>query len=143
MTQKNNMMKIFSTLDGVSTFKLIPLDSTCRFIEAVFHPGFKILVVIDESKYTSYRFIPKVDDNGNPEYIKGTKQKKEQRILLESWHEHKITDRKEIEAFVNMFTIDGPHNLEEYFKVEKTEPDPVSAEDQKLEVIKDGTEISG
>lgn len=132
------MMKISSTLDGVPTFKLIPLDSTSRYIECVFHPGFKILIVVDEQKYSAYRFIPKLDDSGNTEYIKGTKTQKQQRVLLESCHEHKITDRKEIEDFVNMFAINGPHNLEDYFKIPETTPDPINGDESKLEIVDRG-----
>ncbi len=56
--------------------------------------------------------LPKLDENGEPVRLKAPnpstgKVVKEQRVLVETFGEHYITDKADIEAFIHLFAINA------------------------------------
>ena len=65
--------------------------------------------------------LPRLDDDGNPIKLKNPnfeagKTVKEQRVTLETYNEYYITDKSEIESFINIFGINATSfDYKQYF----------------------------
>jgi hypothetical protein len=113
------------------TFKLIPVSKDCPYVEAIFDPGSKILAVISTTAKETYHMVDKLDDNGDPQKMKiqrkqdGSDIKKERR-LLKTYAEYYITDKDEIELFINGFCINADmFDYKQYLNAEaEPQPDP-------------------
>ncbi len=107
---EKSMLLVTSTWDGESTFKLIPISLSCPYQEIIYVPKAGTLAVISKTPLQKYTMLPKMDSNGDVEYLKGKtrsngKPYKEERRLAESYSEYFIEDKEEIRDFVAMFAI--------------------------------------
>ena len=96
-----NMVLTSSQWDGQPSFRLIPVTKECPYVEGLFDPRSKILVLISCITKQSMHMIPKLDDDGNSMKIKHAgptdrRQIKEERKALENFQEYYIIDRNEI-----------------------------------------------
>ena len=116
-------MYLSTQWDGTPSFRLMPIDISCPYAEAIFIPQRKMLAVIGKEPKTEFKFIPKVDEYGQPMLKGGTGQngvdpvQKEERMLLDFNWEYQIYVKEEIEEFLEMFAGGVPKNWEDYFKV--------------------------
>jgi len=81
--------------------------------------------------------VAKLDDNGDPIPTKSArvngKKYREQRVTLETFSEHYITEKKEIEEFIKMIAL----NESTYdYKALMVDPAIIVPETNKLELIK-------
>ena len=107
-----NMMLITSNWGPYKSFKAIPLNNDCPFMEAIFDPSSKILAVISKKSKQSYHMLPKLDDNGDPVRLKISKREngkdyKEERKLIDTYAEYYISERNEIEMFLDAFCLNA------------------------------------
>lgn len=106
---QDSMMLIKSEWDGKPTFKMIPINKDCPYVECIFDPDSKILAVISNIKKNILHMLPRLDDSGAPIENKvirpGTKKFKEERKTIETFQEYYITDIEDIKEFVNSFAI--------------------------------------
>ncbi len=122
------------------TFKMIPTHQMCPFNECIFDPESKTLAVIGITRQQNYRMLIKIDENGDPEYLKngkvrsGGKNYKEERRLVETLSEYYITDEMEIRWFVTKFAENaGLIDIDQYISSVKEEtpavkePEPIVA----------------
>tara|TARA_Y100001938_G_scaffold139565_1_gene206603 strand:- start:752 stop:1195 length:444 start_codon:yes stop_codon:yes gene_type:complete len=125
-TQKieKSMMMIKSSFGPMKSFKLIPISLECPFVEALFSPNEKIMVVISRTSKNSYHMVPKLDDNGDQIPVKGKprpegqKQIKEERRLVETFSEHYVVTEEEIRAIIDMFAINPKaFSIDEFFEI--------------------------
>lgn len=107
-----NMMLINSAFRNAKSFSLIPVSNDSPYVEALFDPSSSILAVISKVQKESFHMMPRIDENGEPVKLKSPnpqtgKVVKEQRILITTFNEHYLTDKKDIELFINMFAINA------------------------------------
>ena len=125
-TQKleKSMMLVKSSFGPMKSFKLIPVKLDCPFVECLFSPSEKIMVVISKVMKQSYHMIPKLDDNGDEIPVKGKprpgkKQIKEERRLVDTFSEHYVITEEEIMEIINTFAINPKaFDLDEFFKLD-------------------------
>ena len=108
---ENSMMIIKSDWNNQPTFRMIPTDTNCPYVECIFDPQSKILAVIGSIKKNVFHMMPKLDDNGDIVARKvrseGSKSHKEERKTVETFQEYYISDIDDIKAFVAIFAINA------------------------------------
>ena len=117
-----NMMLVDSYMGPYKTFALVPLDSSCPWVEVIFEPTGGTLIAISKEKKQTYKMLPKLDDNGDPQELKlmkrnGGQAYKEERRLVETFHEIVITGLDSTREFVKQFAINADtYDFEKYMK---------------------------
>ena len=109
---EKSMLLVTSNWGPHVSFKAIPINTDCPYMEAIFDPSSKILAVISKHSKQSYHMLPKLDDNGDPQKLKlskreGGKDFKEERRLIETYAEYYISMRDEVETFLNAFCLNA------------------------------------
>ena len=107
-----NMMLVKSVFRNVNSFTLIPVSLDSPYTEAMFDPASGILAVISKVMKQSYHMVPKLDDNGDPQRLKAPNQQtgktvKEERRLVDTFSEFYLTEKEDIETFINLFGINA------------------------------------
>jgi|TARA_B110000908_G_C10178976_1_gene414679 hypothetical protein len=127
-----NMMLVNSTFRNAKSFTLIPVSNDSPYTEAMFDPTSGILAVISKVMKQSYHMVPKLDDNGEPMRLKTPnpqtgKTVKEERRLVDTFSEFYLTDRVDIDIFINMFAVNADNfKYDDFFvDLQKTEPSKV------------------
>ncbi len=104
-----NMLLIQSDWNEDKTFKLIPLTNDCPYIEAIYDPSTKVLVMISRVSMTKLHMLPKLDDNGDPAPLKVPRKNgravKEERKSIETFQEFYIDNTDAIDSLVDIFAI--------------------------------------
>lgn len=104
-----NMLLIQSDWNEEKTFKLIPLTNDCPYIEAIYDPSTKVLVMISRVSMTKLHMLPKLDDNGDPAPLKVPRKNgravKEERKTIETFQEFYIDNTDAIDALVDIFAV--------------------------------------
>lgn len=106
-TKINNMLLITSAWGPSKSFALMPINNSCPYVECLYNPTAKTLAIIGNLKRETFHMIPRLDPNGEPELIKTTGKRKMQRVQQESYTEYYITERSEIENFIQMFAVNA------------------------------------
>jgi len=104
------MLLINSAFKNVKSFSLIAVNKDCPFIEALFDPTSQVLAVITKEKKNTFHMVPKLNDVGTPQ------GKKKQRIQIETYSEHYITDQEDIKNFIEIFAINTNFKYKEYIE---------------------------
>lgn len=108
----NNMMLVNSVFRNARSFSLIPVSNDSPYVEAMYDPASGILAVISKEKKQSFHMMPRLNDEGQPERLKNPnmsagKTVKEQRMMIETFNEFYISDKKDIETFIELFAINA------------------------------------
>ena len=118
----NNMLLVDSYMGPYKTFALVPMNANCPWVEVIFEPTGGTLIALSKEKKQTYKMLPKLDDNGDAQELKLTKRAsgqnyKEERRLLETFHEIVITGLDSTKEFVNSFAINADtYDFEKYMK---------------------------
>ena len=121
---EKSMMLVKSSFGPMKSFKLMPISNDCPFVECLFSPSEKIMVIISKVKKQSYHMVAKLDDNGDEVPVKGKprangKKVKEERRMVDTFSEHYIVTEEEIREIVNTFAINPKaFDLDEFFNLE-------------------------
>ena len=99
------MMLVQATWQENQTFRMIPIDQACPYVECIFDPGTKVFVVISKIKRTSLQMLPKLDEYGQP--LTGTKGRKEERNKIDVFQEFYIEDKTAVESLIEMFAVNA------------------------------------
>ena len=107
-----NMMLVSSSFRNAKSFTMIPVSNDSPYTEAMFDPTSGILAVISKVMKQSYHMVPKLDDDGQPMRLKTPNKKtgkthKEERRLVDTFSEFYLSDKKDIEDFINIFAINA------------------------------------
>ena len=98
------MMGIRSVWGNNKTFRLLPVDVHCPYLECIYDPESKILVVISKNSKTNYHMLPQLDDNGDMVSAKrpraNGKTFKEERRTVETYQEYYLIVEEDIYAFL-------------------------------------------
>jgi len=99
------MMLVKSSWQEDKTFKMIPISESCPYVEGIYDPESKVLVIISKIVKTSLHMLPKLDDYGQP--MIGSKGTKQVRNKIEVFQEFYIEEKDAIEEIVNIFAINS------------------------------------
>jgi hypothetical protein len=102
---KNSMMLVQATWQENQTFRMIPIDQACPYVECIFDPGTKVFVVISKIKRTSLQMLPKLDEYGQP--VTGAKGRKEERNKIDVFQEFYIEDKTAVEGLIKIFAVNA------------------------------------
>lgn len=107
-----NMLLVHGTWGTNRTFKLIPASMDAPYAEVLFDPEGKLLAVISRFQKQVLHMVPRLDDNGDPMYMKvgkrpNGKEVKEQRVTVESFFEYYIFDKNDITEFIKTYAINS------------------------------------
>lgn len=104
-----NMLLIQSDWNEDKTFKMIPLTNDCPYIEVIYDPSSKVLVMISRVSMTKLHMLPKLDDNGDPAPLKVPRKNgrsvKEERKTIETFQEFYIDNVDAIDALIDIFAV--------------------------------------
>jgi hypothetical protein len=107
----SNMMLITSTWKSGKTFKMIPTDAECPYVECIFDADMKVLAVIGAIQKDIFHMMPKIDPNGDIEMRKTPSREgkpyKEERRTIETFQEYYVEQLDEIRAFVKRFAFNA------------------------------------
>jgi len=126
-TLGQNMMLISSAFRNAKSFSLLPVSNDSPYVEAMFDPASGILAVISKVVKNSFHMIPKLDDDGQPMRLKTPNQQtgktvKEQRVQMETFSEFYISDKADIETFIQLFAINASSfDYKQYLEVKLEE----------------------
>ena len=140
-----NMLLITSYWGDKDTFKMIPLTEDCPYSEVIYDPSTTLLVVIGKTTKENFQMVPRLDEAGDSVPVKkprmNGKTYKEQRTTLKVLHEYYIVEKKEQEAFMEMFAVNfKDYNYSKYLRDIETEPQMMEVEKPSL-VTQDGREL--
>lgn len=106
----HSMMLIKSEWESKQTFRLIPISEECPYVEGIFDPQTKVLVVFSKLLKDGFHMLPRLDDNGDPQMLKNSgkprfngKPYKEERRTLQTFHEYYLSDTEDIKSFITKF----------------------------------------
>ena len=124
MSIGKNMMLVNSSFRGAKSFNLIPVSKDAPYIEAMFDPSSGILACIGVNSKQSFHMVPRLDDKGQPMRLKVPnkatgKTVKEQRVSQQTYSEYYISNKADIEDFINIFAINADtFDFKQYTSVE-------------------------
>ena len=124
MSIGKNMMLVNSSFRGAKSFNLIPVSKDAPYIEAMFDPSSGILACIGVNSKQSFHMVPRLNDEGQPMRLKVPnkttgKTVKEQRVSQQTYSEYYISDKADIEDFINIFAINADtFDFKQYTSVE-------------------------
>jgi hypothetical protein len=102
---EKNMMLVSSEWSGKPSFRAMPVTVGCPYVECIFDPESKVLVVISKTKRNTLQMLPKLDEYGTP--VSGTKGVKQDRHKLEVFQEYYISEPESIKEFINLIAINS------------------------------------
>ena len=109
LSSNDSMLAIKSVWGQNRTFRLMPLDGGCPYLECIYDPETKILVVISKTSKQSYHMLPQLDENGDAVPAKrpraNGKNVREERRLLDTYQEYYIITNEEIYDFVKRVCV--------------------------------------
>lgn len=119
---ERSMLLITTMWQDSETFKMIPINTSCPYVECIFDKSKKILAVIGINKHEGFHMIPRLDDSGSAVVTKTNNKVtgyKQQRVSVISNYEYYIIKEDEIKDFVETFaTNSASFDYEKFFKVE-------------------------
>ena len=99
------MMLVESTWQDTKTFKMIPVSNDCPYVECIFDPSSKVLVLIGKTTKTSLHMLPKLDEYGKA--ISGNRGAKQERRSIDTFQEYYIEEEKDIKEITKMFAVNA------------------------------------
>lgn len=115
---QQSMLIIKSSWNNNETFKLIPVTSSCPYIECLYDPESKVFVVISKDKKTSLHMLPKLDDNGDPQRLKTKsatgRMVKEERKTIETFQEYYIEDHESMKTIINFMAVNPDFDIDKF-----------------------------
>jgi len=145
MTNTKSMHLVKGTLafenTSKATFKMIPTDKDCPYLEAIYHPVYHGLGIVGKFKKKEYVMMPVVDKFGTP-MTKDNKPLTERR-MLDSWHEYLLMTKDEVVEFINKFADNADtFNYQQFFPTESQESKPVVTELRTTVTQKETAEVN-
>ena len=106
-----SMTAISSVWGNNKTFRMLPVDNNCPYLECIYDPETKILVVISKTSKQSYHMLPTLDENGDAVTPKrpraNGKPVKEERRLVETYQEYYVIVNEEIYDFLSKVAVNA------------------------------------
>lgn len=119
MSEKS-MMLVQSTWNDKQTFRMIPVNESCPYVECIMDPDTKVFVVISKIKKTTLHMLPKLDEYGQA--VTGTKGMKQERHKIEVFQEFYVEDINAIEDLIKLLAVNPKFDYKKFLGVEKSKP---------------------
>ncbi len=107
--QHNMLLIKQKTAAQKNNFSLIPIKEDCPFVEVIFVPETKSLVILSKIQKDTFHFFPRLDDNGDVVGVKDPRKTqrsiKEERKQIKTYYEYHLTEVEDQEAFIEMFGL--------------------------------------
>lgn len=100
-----SMMLVQATWQEQQTFRMVPIDNACPYVECIFDPVTKVFVIISNIKKTSLHMLPKLDEYGIA--VVGSKGTKQDRNKLEVFQEFYLEDQAGMIDIIELFAINA------------------------------------
>ena len=100
-----SMMLVQATWQEQQTFRMIPINDACPYVECIFDPGTKVFVIISKIKKTTLHMLPKLDEYGQA--VTGNKGMKQERHKLEVFQEFYVEDTTAMEELIKQFAVNA------------------------------------
>jgi hypothetical protein len=100
-----SMMLVQATWQEQQTFRMIPINDACPYVECIFDPGTKVFVIISKIKKTTLHMLPKLDEYGQA--VTGTKGMKQERHKIEVFQEFYVEDTSAMEELIKTFAVNA------------------------------------
>lgn len=111
-------MLITSTWNKGKTFRMIPINMDCPYNEAIYDPDQGILAVISKECKDQFQLVPKFNEKGDIQYLKGNRENgknyAEERRAIETWYEYYIETKEDIAEFIHLFGYNSEFDYEQY-----------------------------
>jgi len=134
-TEPKSMMLFTSDWGGVKSFRLMPIADNCPFVEGLYDPAQKVLVMISKNKKESLHMLAKLDEKGDAQKLKAPRSNgkpfPEERKLMETYQEYYIVERTEIEEILKMLAV----NADTFNSKDILEKDITIPEQPKIQLI--------
>lgn len=115
-------MRLITTYWGDrKTFKLMPIDNNCPYMEVIYDINTDLLAVLSKASKENLQLVPKLDDDGNQVAVKKPKQNgkpwKEKHLLMTVPQEFYLTERDEQKEFIDAFAVNADsYDYNKYFE---------------------------
>jgi hypothetical protein len=100
-----SMILVQATWNESQTFKMIPIEESCPYVECIYDPTSDVFVVISKQKRISLQMLPKLDDYGQP--ITGAKGTRQERHKVEVFQEYYIEKQDAMLDIVKLFAVNS------------------------------------
>jgi hypothetical protein len=103
-----NMLLITSTFRDEPSFKMIPSDLECPYMEVIYDRISGLLIIISKTPVKKATMLPRLSPAGDVIPAKGKmngKTHQEQRLFADTYQEYYIGVQEEIVAFIEAFAI--------------------------------------
>lgn len=143
-TNSKNMTLITTYWGENKTFKMIPTDKDCPYLEVLFDVATKMLVVFSKEQVEKMQMITKLDPDGEP--IKKKKLSNDgypfqrRQVSMKTSQEYFLIEEKEIIDFIERFADNKDEFDYKSFIQHKEDPKIIQQEKPSL-VMADGKEI--
>lgn len=97
---KNSMLFVIQPEESGESFGLLSVDNNSPYLECRFSLQHKMLTVVTRFPMSEFKIVPKLDVFGNRKFDKNNNECVE-RVLVNSFYTTSISNRKDIETFVN------------------------------------------
>ncbi len=129
------MLIVTSIWQNQKSFRLIPFDKDCPFSEGIYDPDSKVLVLMSITRKETMHMMPKLDANGDAVLTKNKrangKNHQEQRVTLNTYTEHYVTEKVEIENVIKLLVINPEFDFKQYL-----EPSTIiTGPEQKIQLL--------
>lgn len=117
-SSNDSMMAISSVWGNNKTFRLMPVDDKCPYVESIYDPESKVLVVISKNCKSSYHLLPVLDDNGDAMPVKkpraNGKNFREERRLIDTYQEYYLILNEEIYSFLDKVCVNKDYDFKQF-----------------------------
>lgn len=96
-----SMLIVQTTWQEDQTFRMIPIEESCPYVECIYDPSTNVFVVISKIKKVSLHMLPQLDDYGQP--VTSAKGVKQARHKLEVFQEFYVESEDSIHELVELF----------------------------------------
>ncbi len=97
---------------------MIPINMDCPYNEAIYDPDQGILAVISKECKDQFQLVPKFNEKGDIQYLKGNRENgknyAEERRAIETWYEYYIETKEDIAEFIHLFGYNSEFDYEQY-----------------------------
>jgi hypothetical protein len=110
MTPNYSMLLISNSWNEQKSFKLIPISKDAPYVECLYDPESKVMVIISTITKTSLHMLPKLDAEGFPSVIlKGANagKQKQERSEINVFYEYYVEDIKDMTEIINNLAVNS------------------------------------
>ena len=109
-TNKQTMRLITSAWQSQKTFRMVPISNDAPFVEVIFDPQTRTMVLFSKNTKSTFHMLPKLDDNGDLLKVTGKarpagpgqvpKDYREGRHEMKTFMEFYITEKEEMNSLI-------------------------------------------